>query len=131
MSREKYVRSRRLVLRPQLRNGNRGRVGCAGAWRRLGKQVITDLCALATVMEYGTRDQRCDVVGHAIAGRLARADRCAAGARSSLLEDTLAASTSFAGLRPGPGTAGLRGRELVAFVCCAALYCSARCESPR
>ena len=77
------------------------------------------------------RDQRCDLVGHAIAGRLAGAGRCVDGARSSLLEDTLAASTSFAGLRPGPGTAGLRGRELVAFVCCAALYCSARCESPR
>ena len=38
-------------------------------------------------------------LGHAIPGRLAVAGRCAAGVRSSLLEDALAASTSFAGLR--------------------------------
>jgi hypothetical protein len=41
-------------------------------------------------------------VGHAIPGRLAGAGRCAAGARSSLLEDALAALASFAGLRHRP-----------------------------
>ena len=40
-----------------------------------------------------------ETLGHAIPGRLAVAGRCAAGVRSSLLEDALAASTSFAGLR--------------------------------
>src|SRR5215510_1056821 len=57
------------------------------------------------------RDQRCDLVGHAIVGRLAGAGRCAAGARSSLLEDGLAVSASFAGLRRRPrnGTLMLRG----------------------
>src|SRR5262249_49403730 len=51
------------------------------------------------------RDQRCDLVGHAIPGRLAGAGRRAAGARSSLLEDALAASTSHTGLRHRPRNA--------------------------
>jgi hypothetical protein len=53
-------------------------------------------------------------VDHAIAGRLARTDRCAAGARSSLLEDTLAASTSFAGLTAPAQEPGEEGFELQA-----------------
>src|SRR5262249_9817846 len=59
------------------------------------------------------RDQRCDLVGHAIAGRLAGAGRCAAGARYSLLEDALAAWASFAGLRRRPRN-GRRARKGVA-----------------
>src|SRR5262249_38403224 len=51
------------------------------------------------------RDQRSDLVGHAIARRLASAGCCAAGARSILQEDALAASTSFAGLRHRPRNA--------------------------
>ena len=48
---------------------------------------------------------------------------------TSLLEDALAGSTSFGGLRRRPRTAGGRGRVwLVPFVCRSAPTVSARCE---
>jgi hypothetical protein len=53
------------------------------------------------------RDQRCDLVGHAIPGRLAGAGRRAAGVRSGLLEDALAAPASFAGLGERASQTGL------------------------